>query len=128
MSEAINTTAAPAAIGPYVQAVDTGAMVFTSGQLPIDPATGEMPADVAAQALQSLNNVKAIVEAAGLSVSNIVKMTVFVKDLNTFATVNEVYQKFFDDSNAGYPARSCVEVARLPKDALVEIEAIAQRK
>ena len=127
MSEAINTTAAPAAIGPYVQAVDTGAMVFTSGQLPIDPATGEMPADVEAQALQSLNNVKAIVEASGLTVSNIFKMTVFVKDLNTFATVNEVYQKFFDDNGAGYPARSCVEVARLPKDALVEIEAIAQR-
>ncbi len=125
MSEAINTTAAPAAIGPYVQAVDTGAMVFTSGQLPIDPATGEMPADVAAQALQSLNNVKAIVEAAGLSVSNIFKMTVFVKDLNTFATVNEVYQKFFEENDAPFPARSCVEVARLPKDALVEIEAIA---
>jgi len=127
MAEIINTDNAPAAIGPYVQAVATGSLVFTSGQLPIDPATGEMPADVAAQALQSLKNVQAIVEASGLSMSSVFKMTVFVKDLNTFATVNEVYQKFFDDLGAGYPARSCVEVARLPKDALVEIEAIAQR-
>lgn len=127
MAEAINTEKAPAAIGPYVQAVDTGSLVFTSGQLPIDPATGEMPEDVAAQALQSLKNVQAIIEASGLTINSVFKMTVFVKDLNTFATVNEVYQKFFDDLGASYPARSCVEVARLPKDALVEIEAIAQR-
>ncbi len=127
MAQIINTEKAPAAIGPYVQAVATGSLVFTSGQLPIDPATGEMPADVADQALQSLKNVQAIIEAAGLTMSSVFKMTVFVKDLNTFATVNEVYQTFFDDLGAGYPARSCVEVARLPKDALVEIEAIAQR-
>lgn len=127
MAQIINTEKAPAAIGPYVQAVDTGSLVFTSGQLPIDPATGEMPADVADQALQSLKNVQAIIEASGLTMSSVFKMTVFVKDLNTFATVNEVYQTFFDDLGAGYPARSCVEVARLPKDALVEIEAIAQR-
>ncbi|WP_419833307.1 RidA family protein [Endozoicomonas atrinae] len=127
MAEAINTEKAPAAIGPYVQAVDTGSLVFTSGQLPIDPATGEMPEDVAAQALQSLKNVQAIIEASGLTMNSVFKMTVFVKDLNTFATVNEVYQTFFDGMGAGYPARSCVEVARLPKDALVEIEAIAQR-
>ena len=127
MAQIINTEKAPAAIGPYVQAVATGSLVFTSGQLPIDPATGEMPAGVADQALQSLKNVQAIIEAAGLTMSSVFKMTVFVKDLNTFATVNEVYQTFFDDLGAGYPARSCVEVARLPKDALVEIEAIAQR-
>ena len=127
MAQIINTEKAPAAIGPYVQAVDTGSLVFTSGQLPIDPATGEMPADVADQALQSLKTVQAIIEASGLTMSSVFKMTVFVKDLNTFATVNEVYQTFFDDLGAGYPARSCVEVARLPKDALVEIEAIAQR-
>ena len=127
MAQIINTENAPAAIGPYVQAVATGSLVFTSGQLPIDPATGEMPADVADQALQSLKNVQAIIDAAGLTMSSVFKLTVFVKDLNTFATVNEVYQKFFDDLGAGYPARSCVEVARLPKDALVEIEAIAQR-
>ena len=127
MAQIINTEKAPAAIGPYVQAVATGSLVFTSGQLPIDPASGEMPADVADQALQSLKKVQAIIEAAGLTMSSVFKMTVFVKDLNTFATVNEVYQTFFDDLGAGYPARSCVEVARLPKDALVEIEAIAQR-
>lgn len=127
MAEAINTEKAPAAIGPYVQAVDTGSLVFTSGQLPIDPSTGEMPEDVAAQALQSLKNVQAIIEASGLTMNSVFKMTVFVKDLNTFAIVNEVYQTFFDELGAGYPARSCVEVARLPKDALVEIEAIAQR-
>ena len=127
MAQIINTEKAPAAIGPYVQAVATGSLVFTSGQLPIDPATGEMPADVADQARQSLKNVQAIIEASGLTMSSVFKMTVFVKDLNTFATVNEVYQTFFDDLGAGYPARSCVEVARLPKDALVEIEAIAQR-
>ena len=127
MAQIINTEKAPAAIGPYVQAVATGSLVFTSGQLPIDPATGEMPPDVADQALQSLKNVQAIIEASGLTMSSVFKMTVFVKDLNTFATVNEVYQAFFDDLGAGYPARSCVEVARLPKDALVEIEAIAQR-
>ena len=128
MSATIATEQAPAAIGPYVQGVDLGNLVFTSGQLPIDPATGEMHADVAAQALQSLKNVQAIVEASGLSVRNIFKMTVFVKDLNTFGTVNEVYQKFFEENDAPFPARSCVEVARLPKDALVEIEAIALRK
>ncbi|ELT92075.1 hypothetical protein CAPTEDRAFT_49922, partial [Capitella teleta] len=114
MAEAINTEKAPAAIGPYVQAVDTGSLVFTSGQLPIDPATGEMPEDVAAQTLQSLKNVQAIIEASGLTMNAVFKMTVFVKDLNTFATVNEVYQAFFDELGASYPARSCVEVARLP--------------
>ena len=121
----IDTKNAPAAIGPYIQGIHTGHMVMTSGQLPMDPVTGEMPVEVADQALQSLNNVKAIVEEAGLKVSNIIKMTVFVKDLNDFGIVNGVYEKFFNDHEAGYPARSCVEVARLPKDALVEIEAIA---
>ncbi|MCK5894399.1 MAG: RidA family protein [Endozoicomonadaceae bacterium] len=128
MSNIIATTNAPAAIGPYVQGVDLGSMVFTSGQLPIVPATGEMSADVASQTRQSLKNVQAIIEAAGLSVQNIFKMTVFVKDLNTFAAVNEVYQAFFEEHDAPFPARSCVEVARLPKDALVEIEAIALRQ
>ncbi len=125
---AINTTDAPAAIGPYVQAVDLGNIVITSGQLPIIPETGEMPSDVAAQAKQSLENGAAIIKAAGLEVKNIVKTVVFVKDLNDFATVNAVYQEFFDAHNAPYPARSCVEVARLPKDALVEIEFMALRK
>ena len=128
MSEAIHTEKAPAAIGPYVQAVDLGNMVYTSGQLPIDTATGEMPESAAEQALISLQNVKAILEEAGLTVNDIFKVTVFVKDLNDFASVNEVYSKFFEENNASFPARSCVEVARLPKDALIEIEAIALRK
>lgn len=128
MSHIINTDKAPAAIGPYVQGVDLGNMIITSGQLPLDPKTGEFPADVAAQARQSLENVKAIVEAAGLKVANIVKTTVFVKDLNDFGTVNAAYEAFFTEHNAPFPARSCVEVARLPKDAKVEIEVIAVRR
>lgn len=122
---AIDTSKAPAAIGPYVQGVNLGQMIITSGQLPINPETGEMPADVAEQTLQSLKNGLAIVEEAGLAAKNIKKTTVFVKDLNDFGRVNEVYGEFFEDNNAPFPARSCVEVARLPKDALVEIEMIA---
>ncbi|MFY2510248.1 RidA family protein [Vibrio pectenicida] len=129
MTKVLHTDSAPAAIGPYVQGVDLGNMVLTSGQIPVNPENGEVSASIAEQALQSLNNVKAVVQASGLSVSNIVKMTVFVKDLNDFGTVNEVYGKFFDDHNvANYPARSCVEVARLPKDVGIEIEAIAIRQ
>ncbi|MDF2527650.1 MAG: endoribonuclease, partial [Enterobacter mori] len=119
---------APAAIGPYVQGVDLGSMIITSGQIPVNPKTGEVPADVAAQARQSLENVQAIVESAGLKVGDIVKTTVFVKDLNDFATVNATYEAFFTEHNATFPARSCVEVARLPKDVKIEIEAIAVRR
>ncbi|MEZ2604417.1 Rid family detoxifying hydrolase [Kluyvera intermedia] len=121
----INTPNAPAAIGPYVQGVNLGSMVITSGQLPVNPQDGSMSDDIAVQARQSLENVKAIVEAAGLSVGNIVKTTVFVKDLNNFAAINAAYEAFFNEHNATFPARSCVEVARLPKDAGVEIEVIA---
>ena len=121
----INTPNAPAAIGPYVQGVNLGSMVITSGQLPVNPQDGRMPDDIAVQARQSLENVKAIVEAAGLTVGDIVKTTVFVKDLNNFATINAAYEAFFTEHNASFPARSCVEVARLPKDAGVEIEVIA---
>lgn len=129
MTKVLHTDSAPAAIGPYIQGVDLGNMVLTSGQIPVNPATGEIPEEIAAQARQSLDNVKAVVEASGLSVGDIVKMTVFVKDLNDFGTVNDVYGKFFDEHNvAHYPARSCVEVARLPKDVGIEIEAIAVRK
>ena len=117
MSKTIATENAPAAIGPYVQGVDLGNMIITSGQIPVNPKTGEVPADVAAQARQSLDNVKAIV-----------KTTVFVKDLNDFATVNATYEAFFTEHNATFPARSCVEVARLPKDVKIEIEAIAVRR
>lgn len=121
----ITTAAAPAAIGPYVQGVNLGTMTMTSGQLPVNPQDGTMSDDIAQQTRQSLDNVKAIVEAAGLQVKNIVKTMVFVKDLNDFATINAVYEAFFTEHNAAFTARSCVEVARLPKDAGIEIEAIA---
>jgi len=128
MSREISTEKAPAAIGPYVQGVDLGSMIITSGQIPVDPATGAVPDDIAAQARQSLENVKAIVLAAGLQVGDIVKTTVFVKDLNDFATINATLEAFFTEHQAGFPARSCVEVARLPKDVKIEIEAIAVRR
>ncbi|STY63027.1 RidA family protein [Mannheimia haemolytica] len=125
----IHTENAPAAIGPYVQAVDLGNMVLTSGQIPVNPQTGEIPSDIVQQTRQSLNNVKAIIEQAGLSVADIVKTTVFVKDLNDFTKVNAEYQAFFQENqHPNFPARSCVEVARLPKDVGIEIEAIAVRR
>ncbi|VEJ09811.1 RidA family protein [Actinobacillus delphinicola] len=129
MTKIIHTEKAPAAIGPYVQAVEAGNMLYTSGQIPVDPATGTVSDDIATQARQSLENIKAIVEEAGLAVRDIIKTTIFVKDLNDFATVNEVYQAFFSaNKHPSFPARSCVEVARLPKDVKIEIEAIAFRK
>lgn len=125
MKKIIATTAAPAAIGPYSQGIDGGSIVITSGQLPIDPATGTFAeGGVAGQTRQSLENVKAILSQAGLGMENIIKTTVFLKDMNDFAAMNEVYASFFPSEP---PARSAVEVARLPKDALVEIEAIAVR-
>lgn len=120
--KAVSTPKAPAAIGPYSQGIDTGTLVFSSGQLPIDPASGQMPAEPAAQARQSLENVKAVLEAAGCGLDKVVKVTVFLQNMEHFAAVNEVYAGFFSGT---FPARSCVQVARLPKDALVEIEAIA---
>lgn len=124
MKKTISTPHAPAAIGPYSQGVD-GGIVITSGQLPIDPVTGAFAeGGVAGQTKQSLENVKAVLEAAGLTMENIVKTTVFLKDMNDFSAMNEVYATFFPQNP---PARSAVEVARLPKDALVEIEAIAVR-
>ncbi len=129
MRQVISTKAAPGAIGPYVQGVTlsnvTGNMIYTSGQIPLDPVSGEIPDSIEAQTLRSLQNVQAIVEAAGAQVRNIIKTTVFVSDLNDFAAVNQVYNDFFTEHDAMYPARSCVEVARLPKDVKIEIEAIA---
>ncbi|NLB37702.1 MAG: RidA family protein [Clostridiales bacterium] len=119
----VHTLDAPAAIGPYAQAVKANGFVFTSGQLPINPKDGTMPATVAEQTRQSLENVKAILIAAGSGTDKVVKTTVFLKDMNTFAQMNEVYAAFFGEG--AVPARSAVEVARLPKDALVEIEAVA---
>lgn len=119
----ISTPKAPGAIGPYSQAIRTGGFVYTSGQLPIDPATGAFPeGGIAAQTRQSLTNVQAILEAVGLSMKNVVKTTVFLADMSDFAAMNEVYATFFE---APFPARSAVAVKTLPKNALIEIEVVA---
>ena len=124
MKQVIHTDSAPAAIGPYSQAIQIGDLLFVSGQVPIDPDTGAVvEGDIQAQARQSLNNVKAILNAAGTNMGAVVKTTVFLADMNDFAAMNEVYAQFFQTP---YPARSAVQVARLPKDVKVEIEAIAQ--
>ena len=125
MKTKISTQKAPAAIGPYSQGVDLGNIVFTSGQLGIDMATGTLPEGVEAQARCSLTNVRSILEEAGLSMKDVVKTVVFIKNMDDFAKVNAIYAEFMNGDIL--PARSCVEVARLPKDALVEIEAIAIR-
>lgn len=123
MKQAIATQQAPAAIGPYSQAIEAGGMVFVSGQLPIDPATGEFSeGGVKELTRQSLNNVKHILEAAGLSMDNVVKTGVFLADMADFAEMNEAYAEFF---RAPFPARAAVAVKTLPKGARVEIEAIA---
>lgn len=122
MKTIINTDKAPAAIGPYSQAIKVGGLLFISGQLPINPTDGTIPVKVEDQAKQSLENVAAILNAAGLSTDDVVKTTVFIKNMNDFAAVNGVYAQYFTKD---FPARACVEVARLPKDALVEVEAIA---
>jgi 2-iminobutanoate/2-iminopropanoate deaminase len=121
----VATSKAPGAIGPYSQAIIAGNWVYTSGQLGMDPETAALADNVQEQAHQSLSNVKAILEEAGASMDHVVKTTVYLKDMNDFAAVNEVYATFFTEP---YPARSAVEVARLPKDALVEIEAVARKK
>ena len=124
MKQVIHTDKAPAAIGPYSQAIQIGQLLFTSGQVPIDPETGAIvEGGIQEQARQSLNNIKAILNAAGTNMGAVVKTTVFLQDMNDFAAMNEVYAQFFQ---VPYPARSAVQVARLPKDVLVEIEAIAQ--
>lgn len=118
----IATTNAPQAIGPYAQGWIVGDMIFTSGQLGIDVTTGKLAEGVAAQTHMAMKNVKALLSEAGADLSNVVKTTVFVKDLADFATVNEIYGSYFEGA---FPARSCVQVAKLPLDALVEIETIA---
>ena len=124
MKEIIASENAPAAIGPYSQAIKVGGLLFVSGQLPIDMATGVFPADIKGQTKASLTNAGTILEKAGSSLQKAVKTTVFLSDMNNFGAMNEVYASFFP--NGGYPARSAVQVARLPKDALVEIEVIAE--
>lgn len=123
MKETISTENAPGAIGPYSQAVKTGNMVFCSGQIPIDPATGEFVSnDVAEQTRQVLKNLIAVLEAAGTDLNNVVKTTVFLADMNDFTAMNEIYAEFFNENK---PARATVQAARLPRDARVEIECIA---
>jgi 2-iminobutanoate/2-iminopropanoate deaminase len=122
--EAISTPKAPAAIGPYSQAIKAGTLLFLSGQIPLDPATGQMVSGgIEPQTRQVFANIGAILEAAGLSFDHVVSATVYVADLNDFGKVNEIYATYF---SAPAPARATVQVARLPKDALVEIQAIAQ--
>ncbi|EMS74242.1 RidA family protein [Ruminiclostridium cellobioparum] len=121
--EIISTDKAPAAIGPYSQAVKVGNFVYTSGAIPVDPKSGEVVAGgVAQQAEQAIRNLAAVLAGAGAGLDKVIKTTVFIKDMNDFAVINEVYKKFF---TSDFPARSCVEVARLPKDVLIEIECVA---
>ena len=122
MKNVISTDKAPAAIGPYSQAIEVNGMVYTSGIIPVVPATGEIPEGSVAQAEQALTNLSHLLEAAGTSMANVVKTTVFIKEMNDFGKINEIYKNYFKEP---FPARSCVEVARLPKDVLLEVEAIA---
>ena len=121
--KALHTEKAPAAIGPYSQGVIVGNLLYTSGQIPVDPATGNIADTVEAQAEQVFKNISEIVKAAGADMSKVVKTTVFIKNMDDFAKINGVYAKFFTEP---YPARSCVEVARLPKDVMLEAEAIVE--
>lgn len=120
--KSFHTEKAPAAVGPYVQAIGTEEFVFTSGQIPLNPENGELVTEISAAARQSLNNIKAILEESGSSLDKVIKCTVFLADINDFVAVNEVYKEFFDEHK---PARSAIQVAALPLGASVEIEAIA---
>ncbi len=125
IKRAVSTDKAPAAIGPYSQAIQAGEFLYVSGQIPVDPATGEIPADVKAQAKRSLENLKAIVEAGGYTLSDVVKTTVFAAEIVDFAEVNAVYAEYFPKDA---PARSFVAVKDLPKGVKIEIEAVAWRR
>ena len=125
MKKVISTTNAPAAIGPYSQAIEANGLVFASGQIPVNPATGEIPEGIEAQAEQVMTNMKTLLEAAGTSMENVVKTTVFIKSMDDFGTINGIYSKYFEKD---CPARSCVEISRLPKDVLLEMEAIAVKE
>lgn len=120
----VSTEKAPAAIGPYSQGLDLGSLVFVSGQLPVDPATGAMPETIEEQAKQSLTNIKHILESDGLTMANVVKTVIFLADLADFAAVNAVYETFFEKP---FPTRSCVQVTAIPKGAKIEIECIAAK-
>ena len=120
--ETINAAGAPAAVGPYVHAVKAGDFVFTSGQLGLDPVTGNLPEGVEAQADQAIRNIETVLKAAGLSLADVIKTTVFLADINDFAAINAIYAKYFVGDT---PARSCVQAAALPKGGLFEIEVVA---
>ncbi|MCI5883625.1 MAG: RidA family protein [Clostridiales bacterium] len=125
MKKIISTPNAPAAIGPYSQAIEVNGFLFTSGVIPIVPSTGELvDGGIEVQAEQAIGNLAALIEAAGAKIENTIKTTVFIKNMEDFAKVNEIYAKYF---TTDFPARSCVEVARLPKDVLIEIEAIVEK-
>ena len=125
MKKIISTPKAPAAIGPYSQAIEVNGLLCTSGVIPIVPSTGELvEGDIEAQAEQAIGNLAALIEAAGAKIENTIKTTVFIKNMDDFTKVNEIYAKYF---TTDFPARSCVEVARLPKDVLIEIEAIVEK-
>ncbi len=119
----IKTDKAPAAIGPYSQAIISQNTVYCSGQIPINPETGDIPTGVSAQAHQVFKNIKNLLEAAGTSIDNVIKTSVFIKNMDDFAEINAIYAEYFTEP---YPARACVEVARLPKDVLLEAEVIAE--
>lgn len=124
MKRVIKTNMAPGAIGPYSQGIDLGNMIFFSGQIPLDPLTGEMPEGIEKQTMRALENVKGLLESQGLDFSHVVKTTVYLNSMNDFTVMNNIYAQYFIEP---YPARSAVEVARLPKDALIEVEVIAVR-
>ena len=126
MANVISTDKAPAAIGPYSQAIEVNGMIYTSGMIPIDPSTGELvTGSVEAQAEQAISNLEALLAASGSSIEKAVKTVVFISNMDDFGKINEVYAKHFKEP---YPARSCVQVARLPKDVAIEIEAVAVKK
>ena len=122
--KAISSNKAPAAIGPYSQAIALGNVLYTSGVIPVDPSSGVIAEGVEAQAHQVFKNLTGLLEDAGYSMSQVVKTTVFIKEMNDFATINGIYEQYFTQR---FPARSCVEVARLPKDVLLEVEVIAAK-
>jgi 2-iminobutanoate/2-iminopropanoate deaminase len=124
MFEPVLTDKAPAAIGPYSQGIVAGGFIFTSGQIPVDPLTGQIAKTAEKQAEQAIENLASVLTAAGSGLKSVVKTTVFIKDMNDFGSINEVYARYF---SAPYPARSCVEVSRLPKNVLIEIEAVAEK-
>ena len=124
MSKVISTDKAPASIGSYSQAIEVNGMVFTSGVIPVDPQTGVIPATIEEQANQAFSNLKNLIEASGATIDKVIKTTVFIKEMNDFGKINDIYATYFKEP---FPARSCVEVARLPKDVMLEVEAVVAK-